>query len=91
MLAALTAAMGSDSKQQRLALRGGYFASGVGAGLFALNLNNSRTGRNRTVGFRPAFAPSLEAAWPRLCGQQGQKGITSPPTLVGKQQWLPRG
>ena len=84
MLAALEVATGSGSRRQRLALRGGNYNNGGGAGLFALNLNNMRTLRNRNVGFRPALAPSLEAAWPRLCGQQGQKGITSPPTLVGK-------
>ncbi len=84
MLAVLEAATGSGLRRQRLALRGGRYSLSSGAGLFALNLNNMRTLRNRNEGFRPALAPSLEAAWPRLCGQQGQKGITSPPTLVGK-------
>jgi len=42
---------------QRLALRGGNYNNASGAGLFALNLNNSRTNRTRNVGFRPALAP----------------------------------
>lgn len=40
-----------------MALRGGNYNNGVGAGLFGLNLNNNRTNRNRNVGFRPALAP----------------------------------
>lgn len=40
---------------ERLALRGGYYDTAGGAGLFALYLNGSRTDRYRTVGIRPAF------------------------------------
>ena len=41
-----------------LALRGGNYNNSSGAGLFGLNVRNTRTLRNRDVGFRPAFAPS---------------------------------
>ena len=40
---------------ERLALRGGYYGNGVGAGLFGLYLNYYRTYRHGNVGFRPAF------------------------------------
>ena len=40
---------------ERLALRGGNYVNGGGAGLFALVLNGVRTTRTRDVGFRPAF------------------------------------
>lgn len=40
---------------ERLALRGGNYVNGVGAGLFGLVLNDLRTRRSRNVGFRPAF------------------------------------
>ena len=40
---------------ERLALRGGRYYDQYGAGVFALGLLNSRTTRNRCVGFRPAF------------------------------------
>ena len=40
---------------ERLALRGGSYRPSGGAGVFALNLNYSRTYRYRHVGFRPAF------------------------------------
>ena len=40
---------------ERLAFRGGNYPSAAGAGLFALNLNNYRTTRHRSIGFRPAF------------------------------------
>ena len=40
---------------ERLALRGGGYGNGVGAGLFGLGLHYYRTSRNRDVGFRPAF------------------------------------
>ena len=41
-----------------LALRGGNYNNSSGAGLFGLNVRNTRTLRNRDVGFRPALAPS---------------------------------
>ena len=40
---------------ERLALRGGSYNGGAGCGLFALGLNNDRTGANGGIGFRPAF------------------------------------
>ena len=40
---------------ERLALRGGHYGGGVGAGLFGLYLYFYRTHRSRVVGFRPAF------------------------------------
>lgn len=40
---------------ERLALRGGHYDAGVGAGLFGLDLGFTRTNRFRDVGFRPAF------------------------------------
>ena len=46
---------GNGLDMERLALRGGYFGHGVGAGLFGLSLSNYRTARGRAVGFRPAF------------------------------------
>ena len=51
---------GNGLDMERLALRGGYFGHGVGAGLFGLNLDNYRTDRYRHVGFRPALAPSRQ-------------------------------
>ena len=48
---------GDESVTQRLALRGGGYNNAANAGLFALNLNNARTNRNRNVGFRPALIP----------------------------------
>ena len=56
---------------ERLALRGGYYVNGGGAGLFALSLGGSRSRRGSPVGFRPALTPRLEAARSRLCGRQG--------------------
>ena len=46
---------GNGLDMERLALRGGYFGHGVGAGLFGLYLSNNRSARSRVVGFRPAF------------------------------------
>ena len=43
----------------RLALRGGNYNNAAGAGLFGLNLNERRTNRNWSVGFRPALAPLI--------------------------------
>ena len=40
---------------ERLAFRGGYYNNGASAGLFALNLSDTRTYRHRYRGFRPAF------------------------------------
>ena len=40
---------------ERLALRGGSYDDGSGAGLFGLSLDYTRTTRYRNVGFRPAF------------------------------------
>ena len=54
----------------RLALRGGNYNNGVGAGLFGLNLNNNRTLRNRNVGFRPALAPNRQ----KPCGHGRRDG-----------------
>lgn len=60
---------------QRLALRGGNYNNASGAGLFALNLNNSRTNRNRNVGFRPALAPIRQKPRGYGCGDgTGAKG-----------------
>ena len=40
---------------ERLALRGGAYDGSSGAGLFGLDVRNTRTLRNWGVGFRPAF------------------------------------
>ena len=47
---------GSGPDMERLALRGGAYNNHSGAGLFGLNVRNTRTLRNRDVGFRPALA-----------------------------------
>ena len=46
---------GNGLDMERLALRGGYFGHGVGAGLFGLSLPFGRGSVRQTVGFRPAF------------------------------------
>jgi len=51
---------GNGLDTERLALRGGGDRSAYGAGLFGLNVRNTRTLRNRVVGFRPALAPSRQ-------------------------------
>ena len=51
---------GNGLDMERLALRGGRYGSGSGAGLFGLVLNYNRTNRGRDVGFRPALAPSRQ-------------------------------
>ena len=38
-----------------LPLRGGSWNNGVGAGVFALNVNDARANSNPNVGFRAAF------------------------------------
>ena len=47
---------GSGPDMCGLALRGGDYNC-LYAGLFGLNVRNTRTLRNRNVGFRPALAP----------------------------------
>jgi len=42
----------------RLPIRGGNWNNGVNAGVFALNLNNSRSNANTNIGFRPALGES---------------------------------
>ena len=49
---------GNGLDMERLALRGGYFGHGVGAGLFGLRLASFRDFHAPSVGFRPALAPS---------------------------------
>ena len=76
-----------------LALRGGRYNNGSGAGLFGLNLNNNRTNRNRNVGFRPALAPNRQKPGGYGCRDgTGAKGGSFPPRCeAGKQQRSPRG
>ena len=45
------------TEMERLAFRGGNYNNGASDGLFALNLNETRTNRNRNRGFRPALIP----------------------------------
>ncbi|MFN8682761.1 hypothetical protein ACDP63_16705 [Paracoccus sp. P2] len=40
---------------ERLPIRGGYWADGVNAGVFAFNLYNARSRTGTFIGFRPAF------------------------------------
>ena len=47
---------GSGPDMCGVALRGGSYNRSSGAGLFGLNVRNTRTLRNRNVGFRPALA-----------------------------------
>ena len=51
---------GNGLDMERLALRGGYFGHGVGAGLFGLRLASFRDFHAPSVGFRPALAPSRQ-------------------------------
>ena len=76
---------------ERLAFRGGNYNNGASDGLFALNLNETRTNRNRNRGFRPAFAPdvgSLKVMAVRT--ERGKRGLF-PPQATGKYQVAPRG
>ena len=85
MLAVLEAATGSGLRRQRLALRGGNYHFGGGAGLFALSFAYVRSVGVRHVGFRPALAPKREAARSRLCGRRGKREPL-PPRCRGKHQ-----
>ena len=63
-------------------LRGGSWQNGSQAGLFALNLNNSRLAGYDNVGFRSALACcSLEYLWINDCGRT--KGNCFRPELIG--------
>ena len=44
-----------DLTAERLPIRGGYWGSAGGAGVFALLLNYARSGTNSNIGARPAF------------------------------------
>ena len=76
-----------------VALRGGDYDSSSGAGLFGLNVRNTRTLRNRNVGFRPALAPNRRKPGGHGCRDgTGAKGGSFPPRCeAGKQQRSPRG
>nr|MCR5257397.1 hypothetical protein [Desulfovibrio sp.] len=43
------------NKGERLAFRGGLWNYGLGAGPFALFMNNARTNATRFIGFRAGF------------------------------------
>lgn len=53
----------------RLPIRGGNWNNGANAGVFELNLNNSRALSNDNVGFRSALLLWLDIADSRVCNQ----------------------
>ena len=76
--------MGNKSK---LPLRGGSWGNGVGAGVFALNLNDPRANSNWNIGFRAAFLSSPDARGLRATGQSREtKGTCFPAGLNGRQK-----
>ena len=52
-----------------LALRGGNFNNGASAGVFALNMNNTRADAGNNIGFRAALLSQPDAAALRGCFQ----------------------
>jgi len=52
---------------ERLPIRGGNWNNSSGAGAFALNLNNARSNRNTSIGFRPALEDC------QMAGPQGAR------------------
>ena len=75
---------GNGSDAERLALRGGYYGSGTGAGLFGLYLPYGRSPLRPAVGFRPALALRSEARRSRLSGRNRAKGSRFLPGANGK-------
>jgi len=55
---------------KRLPLRGGNWNNGGAAGVFALNLNNTRTNSDNNVGFRSALLSQPDVADSRVCIQR---------------------
>ena len=75
-----------------LALRGGNYNNSSGAGLFGLNVRNTRTLRNRDVGFRPLSLRVVGSPEATASGTvQEQKGAVSSPVRSGETTALPRG
>ena len=73
-----------------LPLRGGSWNNGVGAGVFALNVNDARANSNPNVGFRAAFLPPPDAQGLRAKGQSREtKGTCLPAGLNGRQKTKP--
>ena len=61
-------------------MRGGNWNNGSGAGVFALNLNNSRAISNNNVGFRAAFlSGQIPEAHGLRASAERQKGLASVP------------
>ena len=71
-----------------LPLRGGDWGNTSGAGVFALNLNESRANSNHNVGFRAAFlSGQMHRAQGPCAGAERQKGpVPVPIGKVGKKQ-----
>jgi hypothetical protein len=64
----------------RLPIRGGNWDNGANAGVFALNLNNSRSNVNSNIGFRSALALQVRSRFLTRNGQYTeQKGCISLP------------
>ena len=78
-----------------LPLRGGsYWDNQARAGVFALNLNESRANSNADIGFRAAFLSPPDAQGLRVKGQSREtKGTCLPAGLNGRQKtkpsWIP--
>ena len=75
---------GGDPVMLRLALRGGGYHNGGGAGLFGLNVNCYRSHRNKDVGFRPALAPIRRK--PRGQGRADGTGAKGGRSLPGAKR-----
>lgn len=65
---------------ERLPIRGGNWNNGSNAGVFALNLNNSRSNANSNIGFRPALGDRQKA---RAHGR-GHRTPSKGPALRGQ-------
>jgi sulfatase modifying factor 1 len=55
---------------ERLPFRGGNWANGVAAGVFALRMNNTRANSDNNIGFRAALLSKPDAADLRVCFQR---------------------
>jgi len=65
---------------ERLPIRGGNWNNDSRAGVFALNLNNSRSNANTNIGFRPASGDRQKAGAQGLPHRAPSKG----PAVLGQ-------